>query len=97
MSLEFSLKQLSTRNVSMFWFQYFSIFFWTFFSFSDDHSRVVLNTVEDLEGSDYVNANYIDVSEHLFSLLMLHLLFGLTAYLSFVGIWSWFFSIIGIQ
>ncbi|XP_012557847.2 receptor-type tyrosine-protein phosphatase F isoform X1 [Hydra vulgaris] len=25
-----------------------------------DHSRVVLNTVENLEGSDYVNANYID-------------------------------------
>ena len=28
----------------------------------DDHSRVVLNTVENLDGSDYVNANYIDVS-----------------------------------
>ena len=37
------------------------------FCFSlDDHSRVVLNTVENLDESDYVNANYIDVGLFFF-------------------------------
>ena len=28
----------------------------------DDHSRVILNTLEDIDGSDYINASWIDVS-----------------------------------
>ena len=30
--------------------------------FADDHSRVILDTLEDVPDSDYINANYIDVS-----------------------------------
>ena len=30
--------------------------------FLDDHSRVVLKSVRDIAGSDYINANYVDVS-----------------------------------
>jgi len=30
--------------------------------FLDDHSRVVLDKIEEDENSDYVNASYIDVS-----------------------------------
>ena len=30
--------------------------------FLDDHSRVVLKSVRDTAGSDYINANYVDVS-----------------------------------
>ena len=32
-----------------------------FFSFSDDHSRVRLQTIEGDTNSDYINGNYIDV------------------------------------
>ena len=30
--------------------------------FLDDHSRVVLKSMRDIAGSDYINANYVDVS-----------------------------------
>ena len=33
---------------------------------SDDHSRVVLSKVGDVEGSDYINANHLDVSTYIF-------------------------------
>ena len=33
-----------------------------FVVFADDHSRVLLNPIEGLAGSDYINANFIDVS-----------------------------------
>lgn len=36
-------------------------FFLDFF-FVDDHSRVLLNPIEGVAGSDYINANFIDVS-----------------------------------
>ena len=32
------------------------------FLYVDDHSRVVLKSVRDTPGSDYINANYVDVS-----------------------------------
>ena len=38
----------------------------TFYLTLDDHSRVVLNIVESLDESDYVNANYINVGFVLF-------------------------------
>ena len=38
---------------------------------SDDHSRVVLDQQDQLTGTDYINASYIDVSLHLDSVLML--------------------------
>ena len=38
----------------------------TFYLSLDDHSRVVLNIVENLDESDYVNANYVDVGFVLF-------------------------------
>ena len=31
------------------------------FSSTDDHSRVVLTAKRDIPGSDYINANYVDV------------------------------------
>ena len=31
-------------------------------TYSDDFSRVTLTEVEDVPGSDYINANFIDVS-----------------------------------
>ena len=31
-------------------------------SLVDDHSRVILSYIENVPGSDYINANYIDVS-----------------------------------
>ena len=34
---------------------------------SDDHSRVVLSKVGDVEGSDYINANHLDVSKYILS------------------------------
>ena len=37
-----------------------------------DDTRVVLEKVEDEEGSDYVNANYIDVSSTLIMFWILH-------------------------
>lgn len=40
--------------------------------FTDDHSRVILQPVEDDPSSDYINANYIDVSR-LHSFLPLNL------------------------
>ena len=30
----------------------------------DDNNRVVLSNIPDVEHSDYINASYIDVSEH---------------------------------
>ena len=33
-----------------------------FFSLSDDHSRVHLSIVDGIVGSDYINANFCDVS-----------------------------------
>ena len=30
-------------------------------AFLDDHSRVVLKSMKDIAGSDYINANYVDV------------------------------------
>ena len=33
-----------------------------YLNLSDDHSRVILQPVEDDPSSDYINANYIDVS-----------------------------------
>ena len=39
-------------------------YFFTIFSFpfKDDHSRVILSYIENIPGSDYINANFIDVS-----------------------------------
>ena len=35
----------------------------SFFQFADDHSRVILKPIPgDANGSDYINATYIDVS-----------------------------------
>lgn len=33
-----------------------------FFVSQDDHSRVILSYIENIPGSDYINANYVDVS-----------------------------------
>ena len=35
-------------------------------SYTDDHSRVILDKEEGDPDSDYINANYIDVSENEF-------------------------------
>ena len=32
------------------------------FPLQDDHTRVLLNPIEGIAGSDYINANFIDVS-----------------------------------
>lgn len=41
-------------------------------SFSDDHSRVILSYIENIPGSDYINANYVDVSRSsLYSFLFI--------------------------
>lgn len=31
-------------------------------SFVDDHTRVLLNPIDGVPGSDYINANFLDVS-----------------------------------
>ena len=36
------------------------------FSSTDDHSRVVLTAKRDIPGSDYINANYVDVRKLVF-------------------------------
>ena len=51
------------------------------FFFSDDHSRVVLTGRRETPGSDYINANYVDVrllfyridNNFLMSHLLLHI------------------------
>lgn len=40
----------------------FRIFWWDPYFFTDDYNRVVLETIEGVSGSDYVNASYVDVS-----------------------------------
>lgn len=50
--------------------QYIGLYF-ICFTIVDD-TRVVLEKVEDEEGSDYVNANYIDVSSTLIMFWILH-------------------------
>lgn len=30
-----------------------------------DHSRVILSTIDNIDGSDYINANYIDGYERV--------------------------------
>ena len=37
----------------------------TFSDFTDDHSRVILDKVEGDPDSDYINANYVNVSSGL--------------------------------
>ena len=34
---------------------------------ADDHNRVRLIEMDDVEGSDYINASYVDVSTGLYS------------------------------
>lgn len=50
-----------------------------FFCFSDDFNRVVLNKIQGVEGSDYINASYVDVracafmySTHLYTCIYVH-------------------------
>ena len=58
-----------------------SSFSFVFVFFSDDHSRVVLTGRRETPGSDYINANYVDVrllfyridNNFLMSHLLLHI------------------------
>ena len=59
--------------------QYIGLYF-ICFTIVDD-TRVVLEKVEDEEGSDYVNANYIDVSSKLIMFWILHVLHTVNLYL----------------
>lgn len=36
------------------------------FFYADDHTRVLLNPIDGVAGSDYINASFIDVSFHYF-------------------------------
>lgn len=60
-------------NAFIFWFHYNALCFWTitliFISWEDDHSRVVLK-VDNAIPSDYINANYIDVSYNISRLIL---------------------------
>ena len=38
------------------------LLFFLLILFVDDHTRVLLNPIEGVAGSDYINANFIDVS-----------------------------------
>ena len=38
------------------------LLFFLLILFADDHTRVLLNPIEGVAGSDYINANFIDVS-----------------------------------
>ena len=37
-----------------------------YLSITDNHNRVVLKTILDMENSDYINASYIDVSKIIY-------------------------------
>ena len=56
---------LSSDHVSLWYdiFIYYQLFpYVILFFFVDDHTRVKLTPIDDEEGSDYINANYMPVS-----------------------------------
>lgn len=41
-------------------------FFLYLFVFSDDYNRVVLEQIDNIPDSDYINASYVDVSDYFY-------------------------------